>query len=195
MNAKKFLFVLATILVIAAMVVIPALAEVDHCTDHNSGSVIKVEGDNSGLVLPAGTTFCTKGSTGNSGTVVSDGVTPIGAYLPPNNGGQTPAVSYYVVYPPVDPTEPPVDPTEPPVDPTEPPVDPTEPPVDPTEPPVVTLTPPPPGKPDLNWTCKNPPAPNQGRDRWYEEHAEACGLPKPGGGNWFTRLLEWLFGG
>lgn len=90
-----------------------AAPPVSHCDGHNDGTVTKVEGqgvfDVGGLVVTvdgptvtftdgAGTTvdvsFCVKAALGNSGVVVGSSFTV--NWL--NNGGQTPDISYVVVY-------------------------------------------------------------------------------------------------
>lgn len=89
------------VLSLAVLAVSPAVragASTDHCPDHE-GNPGKVEvGDNFGssLTLPAGTVFCVKAGTGASGIVVSDGSTWTVDWL--NDGGQTPAISYYIIY-------------------------------------------------------------------------------------------------
>lgn len=73
-------------------------ASTDHCPDYQShpGKVEVGDDFGSSLTLPAGTVFCVKAGTGNSGLVVSDGSTWTVDWL--NNGGETPAISYYIVY-------------------------------------------------------------------------------------------------
>jgi hypothetical protein len=48
------------------------------------------------LTLPAGTQFCVKAGTQASGILVSNGSPYTVTWL--NGGGQTPGISYYVVY-------------------------------------------------------------------------------------------------
>lgn len=73
-----------------------------HCP---SGWDYKVEATDSELddvVLPAGTVFCIKAGNGNTGELVADGQMTLFEILEyegfVNSGGQTPSVSYYVVY-------------------------------------------------------------------------------------------------
>ena len=99
-----------------------ATAATGHCPDHN-GHPGKVEGNYNGLVIAEGTVFCVKAGPDAGGTQTADGVTPLIGYVSWTVGqGNTPDVSYYVVYsvpgddPPVEPTpEPTVPPTDPPV--------------------------------------------------------------------------------
>ena len=90
----------------------PEATATAHCPDHN-GHPGKVEGGGlNGVVLPAGTVFCVKAGTGASGHQTSDGTTPLLGYITwTNRGGQTPDVSYYIVY--STPQEPPEDPDDP----------------------------------------------------------------------------------
>lgn len=81
-----------------------------------------------GLILPAGTTFCVKAGTGNTGLVVADGVTTLQEYLVAagivdGSGEQGRDVSYFVVYEEVQPsTEPSSEPSvEPSTEPSVPP--------------------------------------------------------------------------
>ena len=84
-----------------------ASADVDHCPEHSN---VENDKDESGSSLnsfkpAAGTVFCVKGSTGNTGILTAEnGDTTLIEYMaefgPPNNGDQVPNVSYYVVYPP-----------------------------------------------------------------------------------------------
>jgi hypothetical protein len=70
-----------------------------HCP---GGWVEKFDGNYNTTVLPAGTQFCVKAATNNSGVLVADGETNLLGYVTwLNNGGQTPDVSYYVIYVPV----------------------------------------------------------------------------------------------
>lgn len=63
-----------------------------HCPDHNTNTKYE-NGQFNDVVLPQGTEFCVKGSTDNTGKLVSDGVTTLFDYL--DNGHD---VSYYVIY-------------------------------------------------------------------------------------------------
>ena len=68
-------------------------------TQHCPAGGTKTEvGDSFGktLTLPAGTEFCVKAGTQASGILVSDGSPYTVTWK--TNGGQTPGISYYVVY-------------------------------------------------------------------------------------------------
>lgn len=90
------------LLLVVAAVLVPmgtAGAAVDHCPDHKTAD--KVEGQNNDYVPPAGTLFCVKGSTGNTGELIANGRTTLFEYLADavdNGGGNDPDVSYYVIY-------------------------------------------------------------------------------------------------
>jgi outer membrane biosynthesis protein TonB len=84
------------------------LADVEHCPGHSDSANTKVEatGGNqeavNNLVLPAGTQFCVKSSTGNTGVLVANGTTTLREYLEAagivGGDGQGRDVSYYVIY-------------------------------------------------------------------------------------------------
>ena len=82
---------------------------VDHCPEHSNEDNFKDQSGSSlnTKVLDAQTSFCVKGSTGNTGILIADGSTTLFAYLAEfgvDNGGENdPDVSYYVVYPPEQP--------------------------------------------------------------------------------------------
>jgi hypothetical protein len=89
------------VLSLAVLAVSPAVradASTDHCPDHQSNTgKVEVGADfGSSLTLPAGTVFCVKAGTGASGLIVSDGSTWTVNWV--NKGGQTPAISYYIIY-------------------------------------------------------------------------------------------------
>jgi hypothetical protein len=68
-------------------------------TQHCPSGGTKTEVDDSfgaTLTLPAGTQFCVKAGTGASGILTSDGSPYTVTWT--TNGGQTPNISYYVVY-------------------------------------------------------------------------------------------------
>ena len=81
---------------------VPVSAAVDHCPDHTINPKDESGASSNLLVLAAGSSFCAKGSTGNSGKRTADGETTLIEYTalfaPPNGGGNVPNVSYYVVY-------------------------------------------------------------------------------------------------
>ena len=72
-----------------------ASAATQHCP---SGGTKTEVGDSFGksLTLPAGTRFCVKAGTKASGILTSDGSPYTVTWM--NGGGQTPNISYYVVY-------------------------------------------------------------------------------------------------
>jgi hypothetical protein len=73
-------------------------ASTAHCPDHQDNPG-KIEVDDSfgpTVTLPAGTEFCVKAGTGASGILVSDGNPYTVTWT--NRGGQTPDISYYIVY-------------------------------------------------------------------------------------------------
>ena len=74
---------------------VSANAATAHCP---SGGTKTEVGDSFGktLTLPAGTQFCVKAGTQASGILVSDGSPYTVTWT--NGGGQTPGISYYVVY-------------------------------------------------------------------------------------------------
>jgi LPXTG-motif cell wall-anchored protein len=155
----------------------------EHCPDHTTADKTEVfKGFGPTITFEAGTEFCVKAGTQASGKLVSDGSPYTVTWL--NQGGQTPDISYYVVYsvPPV--TEPPV--TEPPV--TEPPV-PEEPTVPETpEQPEVPVAPEAPEAPA-------PPAPEAapqslpttGSENWIMAALAAALIAAGGGATWLSR--------
>lgn len=70
----------------------------EHCPDHegHEGKVEVSDDFGSTLTLPEGTVFCVKAATGASGLLVSDGTPYEVTWL--NGGGNTPDISYYVIY-------------------------------------------------------------------------------------------------
>lgn len=119
----------------------------DHCPEHNNPVHTKVEYPSepevTTVTFPAGTQFCVKAATSTSGIITSDGNPWTVNWT--NRGGNTPGISYHVVYnftPPT--TEPPVT-TAPPTTEPEPPVttlpEPPEEPTEPEETPPVTTEP------------------------------------------------------
>jgi hypothetical protein len=87
---KRLASILALVMALSLAGSSTALATTTHCPEGG----VKTESPSQSLVLPAGTVFCVKGSTINTGKVTSDGVTPIGdpQYLGKYD------VSYLVVY-------------------------------------------------------------------------------------------------
>ena len=70
-----------------------------HCAGGWQYKVNAVGSELDSVVLPAGTEFCVKAGTENSSFITADGTTSLGEYVTwLNGGGQTPNVSYYVVY-------------------------------------------------------------------------------------------------
>ncbi len=99
---RKALMFLGALTVVVGLIAAPAGAKPPanlHCP---GGYLYKVEAVGSELddvVLPAGTEFCVKASTQNSSYLTADGTSTLLDYVTwLNNGGQTPSVSYYVVY-------------------------------------------------------------------------------------------------
>ena len=93
---------LAVLIVVSLAMTAPiALGVTEECPA--GGVKVEVNGGNQAeindLVLPAGTSFCVKGSTEATGILVADGVTTLFDYL-----GIDQDVSYYVVYPTPTPT-------------------------------------------------------------------------------------------
>lgn len=77
-----------------------------HCTGHSDPVNTKIQANPDGsldsIVLAAGTRFCVKGSTKESGLLIADGTTTLKVYLGSfNQNNQLQSVSYYVVYPPL----------------------------------------------------------------------------------------------
>jgi hypothetical protein len=137
-----------TMMLMLAFSVPAVFADVEHCPDYNDPAYTKVDatfdGELDDIVLEAGTVFCVKAGSENTGVLTADGTTTLQEYLfeagiVDGSGEQGRNVSYYVVYeaepPATDPpaTDPPA--TDPPA--TDPPA--TDPPA--TDPPA--LTPPP----------------------------------------------------
>ena len=91
---KKMLFFIPLLLISLQL---PAYAVTAHCPDHSSEDVVKIEAEEDGelddIVLEAGTVFCVKGSTDQSGILEADGETTLFDYL--DNGH---SVSYVVIY-------------------------------------------------------------------------------------------------
>ncbi len=78
----------------------PVSASTEHCPDKDHPSKVE-SGKRDSVVLPAGTEFCAKGSTGITGKRIADGSTTLFEYLGEyvdNGGGNDPGVSYYIVY-------------------------------------------------------------------------------------------------
>lgn len=107
---RKYLATLAVLVGLVGLLTVPASAAppVDlHCPDHNSASVIKIEGEGTFVVdgvtaVVSGATvtfnsdveFCVKASTQNSGVLIGTDFTV--NWL--TRGGQTPGISYVVIY-------------------------------------------------------------------------------------------------
>lgn len=73
-----------------------------HCPDGGSGH-INIGAAGNDIALPAGTTFCVKAGTGNTGLLTADGLTTLQEYLfqsgiVDGSGEQGRDVSYYVTY-------------------------------------------------------------------------------------------------
>jgi hypothetical protein len=108
-----------------------------HCPD---GWAYKVEAPPAldEVVLDAGTEFCVKAATDNSGILVADGATPLGDYVTWLTAGeQTPTISYLAVYGSPDPSSSP----EPSASPTLSPEPSASPTTTPTRTPTLTLPP------------------------------------------------------
>lgn len=100
----------------------------EHCP--SGGTKTNAVGDNlNDIVLDEGTEFCVKAANQASGTLEADGAQSLLDYVTwLNRGGQTPDVSYYVVYTTPEPSPTPTptptpSPTPTPVDETLPPTD------------------------------------------------------------------------
>lgn len=92
---RKVLGATVVIAMLLSVLVLPVFAKTEHCPDWGT----KFEGNYNTTVLPAGTSFCVKGSTEATGILTADGTTTLFAYL--GNGHD---VSYYVVYEGVEPS-------------------------------------------------------------------------------------------
>jgi uncharacterized membrane protein len=99
LTAAGLMAVTAATLLMMAWAIFPTAAGAAPGDDCPSGWTTKVEsqsdGDLDNVVLPAGTRFCAKGGTNNTGILVADGSTTLAVYL---GTGQN--VSHYVIYPP-----------------------------------------------------------------------------------------------
>jgi hypothetical protein len=141
LTAAGLIAVTAATLLMMAWAVFPSAAGAAPGDDCPSGWTTKVEsqidGDLDDVVLPAGTLFCAKGGTNNTGILVADGTTTLAEYL---GTGQN--VSHYVIYPPTTSTTPPGTSTTPPGTSTTPPGTSTTPPGTTTTTPGTSTTPP-----------------------------------------------------
>jgi hypothetical protein len=72
-----------------------ASATTQHCPSGGTKTEVS-DGFGKTLTLPAGTQFCVKAGTQASGILTSDGSPYTVTWT--NGGGQTPGISYYVVY-------------------------------------------------------------------------------------------------
>lgn len=133
---KKLLVFLSTVLIATLAGSGWAWGTTEHCPDFNSPNKVEsqTDGDLDGIVLPAGTKVCVKGSTVATGIVIADGVKTLYEIL-----GIGKNVSYYITYT-VTPTPTPTSPTPTPTTPTPTPTETETTPV-PTETPSVTPTP------------------------------------------------------
>ena len=181
----KRLLLAAMVIMVAILPLRAAFATPDedlHCPGKPGAppATILYEGTDGGTILTAGTTFCVKASTGNSGVITADGVKTVQDYVTwLNSGGQTPGVSYFVVY--TEPEEPEVcpegtdhegesvtpcdDPSSPPPPPPPTTAPPTTPPpttVPPTTPPPTTS---PPTTPPPVWGDRDSKCERHGADR------------------------------
>src|SRR5215212_5110176 len=108
-RSRKVLMGVAALLMLAASLALStsAGATTGQCPSGGSKTESQVDGDLDGIVLPAGTQFCVKGSTDVTGVLTADGSATLFEYL---SDGRN--VSNYVVYRRTAPTERPT-PTEP----------------------------------------------------------------------------------
>jgi hypothetical protein len=93
---RRVIFLALAVFTVSIMFGLPSASAV---TQHCPAGGTKTEvSDSFGktLTLPAGTEFCVKAGTGASGILVSDGSPYTVTWT--TNGGQTPNISYYVVY-------------------------------------------------------------------------------------------------
>ena len=99
---RKSLTFLAVLACVVGLMAAPAGAAPPpnlHCPGGWLYNVEAVSSELDGVVLPAGTELCVKAGTQNSSFVTADGTTPLSDYVTwLTGGGQTPSVSYYVVY-------------------------------------------------------------------------------------------------
>jgi hypothetical protein len=96
-RATRALFIAGTVIALGVLAA-SASADAEHCPDHE-GNPGKVEGEANALTLVAGVEVCVKAGPGASGIVTADGATPLIDYVTWTVGsGNTPDVSYYVVY-------------------------------------------------------------------------------------------------
>lgn len=98
---KRF-FASAVLAALIVLISLPALSASGPCPETSTSikTASVVDGDLDAIVLSAGTSFCVKAAEENSGIQTADGVKTLLDFVTwLNNGGQTPNVSHYVVYP------------------------------------------------------------------------------------------------
>jgi len=99
---RKALMFLGTLAVVMGLVAAPVGAvppQNMHCPGDYLYKVNAIDSNLDDVILPAGTEFCIKAATQNSSYLTADGTSTLLDYVTwLNNGGQTPSVSYYVVY-------------------------------------------------------------------------------------------------
>lgn len=86
-----------------------ASPQAGQCDGYNSPANTKVDTSDGSIVLEAGLLACFKAGDGNTGAILTDGVSTIADYILAsgllNEGGQVPNISNYVVYGTTQPTE------------------------------------------------------------------------------------------
>lgn len=85
-----------------------ASADSGQCPGFNDPTNTKIDTNDGSVILPAGTQFCIHASNNNTGILTADGSSSLDDYIAlyiVNNGGQVPAISNYVIYPEVTPSE------------------------------------------------------------------------------------------
>lgn len=92
------LFVLYILLLIASTG--PVTADSEHCPDKDNTVKVENAEDAGSLVFDAGTEFCAKKKTGNTGVITADGSTTLYEYLVAADidGEEGEGPSYYIVY-------------------------------------------------------------------------------------------------
>lgn len=99
---KYLATLVATLMLLTVVGVAPATATPSAQAGQCEPGLYKVDTSDGSKVFPSGWTVCLKAGNGNTGPIVTDGVTTIAEYIEQsgllNNGGQVPNISNYVVY-------------------------------------------------------------------------------------------------